>query len=106
MLLGGLRLFFPVGFLHHRLLECIGQRLVLLVQVFDFQAFLMRGLFSGRRRRSNDDDNGGNDRDRLEQEQAVVCEKFCHGFSRISGNGERHQTAMPTLFFCSTWSAR
>ena len=37
----------------------------------------------------------GDDDQRLEQEQAVIGKKFCHG-----------QTARPTLFFCSTCSAR
>ena len=70
----------------------MGDRLVFLVDALDFEAFLMR-LTTRRCSDADNHDNGNHNRRDLCQEQAVFDEEFAH-------------TARPTLFFCSTCSAR
>jgi len=74
----GFRFGFPVGLVHHDLLQRRGKHLVFFVEVLDFETFLVAGLFSCRGGGGDDDDDCRHDGDCLEQEQAVIGEKLGH----------------------------
>ena len=96
--LGLVAFFLFLGFslalvlVENRLAQDAGQLLVFLVEVFNLEAFLV-GLATGARRNHDDHDDAQHDGKDLGEEQAVVEKELAH-------------TARPTLFFCSTCSAR
>ena len=87
-----LRVFLSFVLVQHGLTQGMSDRLVLFVDALDFETFLMCLTARGRSN-TDDDDNGNDDRQDLGEEKSVLDEELTH-------------TARPTLFFCSTCSAR